>query len=302
MAAQHETTAGVPAIAVVSEESLAPETRAGLGRRGLIAAAAAFVAGLAARGAGEPERVSANGVTWTMPYDSGAQNTGFTLATFTNLGFGYGVYGSSSSNYGVLGISASAAGVFGNSTNNSGVLGNSNSNDGVYGTTNARPPASNLPAASGVHGVGNGANTAGVYGNDAGASVGVFGYSGTNVGVFGVSGGGSGQPYGVVGSVNKAPGFGLFGVASVAGTVGFAGGAGVVGAIAGQFAGPVNIYNNGAIAPGDLYVQGNSTVVGTKSAAVPHPDGTHRLLYCVESPEAWFEDFGEGRLSGGRGR
>ena len=56
MAAEHETTAGVPAIAVVSEESLAPEARAGLGRRGLIAAAAAFVAGLAARGAMEPER------------------------------------------------------------------------------------------------------------------------------------------------------------------------------------------------------------------------------------------------------
>jgi len=31
---------------------------------------------------------------------------------------------------------------------------------------------------------------------------------------------------------------------------------------------------------------------GPKSAAVPHPDGTLRRLYCVESPESWFEDFG----------
>ncbi len=292
MAAQHETTAGVPAVAVVSEESAAPEARAGLGRRGLIAAAAAFVAGLAARGAVEPERVSANGAAWTMPYYSGTQNTYSTLISLSNSGTGGALYGSCTGGPGVYGISTSYIGVFGSSS----------SNDGVVGYTNARPPASNLPAASGVRGEGNGANTAGVYGKDAGAGVGVFGVSSTNVGVFGVSGGGSGQPYGVVGAVNSAPGFGLFGVTNVAGTVGFAGAAGVAGAIAGQFAGPVNTYNNGAIAPGDLYVQGNSTVVGTKSAAVPHPDGTHRLLYCVESPEAWFEDFGEGRLSGGRGR
>ena len=74
----------------------------------------------------------------------------------------------------------------------------------------------------------------------------------------------------------------------------------MAGAIAGQFAGPVNIYNNGAVAPGNLYMQGNSTASGTKSAAVPHPDGSHRLLYCVESPEAWFEDFGKGTLAAGK--
>ena len=41
-------------------------------------------------------------------------------------------------------------------------------------------------------------------------------------------------------------------------------------------------------------------VGGAKSAAVPHPDGSHRLLYCVESPESWFEDFGEGQLACGK--
>ncbi len=46
---------------------------------------------------------------------------------------------------------------------------------------------------------------------------------------------------------------------------------------------------------------GSLTVVGgAKSAAVPHPDGSHRRLYCLESPESWFEDFGTGRLECGR--
>jgi hypothetical protein len=46
---------------------------------------------------------------------------------------------------------------------------------------------------------------------------------------------------------------------------------------------------------GDLVVAG-----GTKSVAVPFPDGSHRQLYCVESPENWFEDFGFGHLTDGR--
>jgi hypothetical protein len=61
---------------------------------------------------------------------------------------------------------------------------------------------------------------------------------------------------------------------------------GVVGAYAGLFYGPVA-------------VSGDFTVFGAKSAAVPHPDGTHRRLYCVESPESWFEDFGKSQLECG---
>ena len=52
---------------------------------------------------------------------------------------------------------------------------------------------------------------------------------------------------------------------------------------------------------GEVYVNGPFVVVGgPKSAAVPHPDGTHRLLYCMESPESWFEDFGEGTITAGK--
>ena len=52
---------------------------------------------------------------------------------------------------------------------------------------------------------------------------------------------------------------------------------------------------------GPVFVWGSLFVIGaTKSAVVPHPDGTLRQLYCVESPESWFEDFGTDELNEGR--
>jgi hypothetical protein len=54
---------------------------------------------------------------------------------------------------------------------------------------------------------------------------------------------------------------------------------------------------------GPVLVNGNFTAIGgSKSAAVPHPDGSHRRLYCMESPESWFEDFGRDQLANGRAR
>jgi hypothetical protein len=51
---------------------------------------------------------------------------------------------------------------------------------------------------------------------------------------------------------------------------------------------------------GDFYVVAQPPWSnGIKAAAVPFPDGTHRALYCVESPESWFEDFGRARLKKG---
>jgi hypothetical protein len=47
------------------------------------------------------------------------------------------------------------------------------------------------------------------------------------------------------------------------------------------------------------YFSGNLGASGTKPAIVPTSQG-HRLLYSQESPEVWFEDFGEGRLVGGK--
>jgi hypothetical protein len=54
---------------------------------------------------------------------------------------------------------------------------------------------------------------------------------------------------------------------------------------------------------GEVQVRGAFVVTaGTKSVSVPHPDGSHRLLYCMESPENWFEDFGESELRAGEAR
>jgi hypothetical protein len=54
--------------------------------------------------------------------------------------------------------------------------------------------------------------------------------------------------------------------------------------------------------PGGLAGQfiGNLQVTGTKAAVVPFPDGSHRALYCMESPDLWFEDFGTAKLKRGR--
>ena len=53
---------------------------------------------------------------------------------------------------------------------------------------------------------------------------------------------------------------------------------------------------------GNVVVHGDFSVIkpGTKSAVVPFPDGSHRRLYCLESPESWFEDFGFGQLVNGQ--
>ena len=37
-----------------------------------------------------------------------------------------------------------------------------------------------------------------------------------------------------------------------------------------------------------------------KNGVVPFPDGTQRVLHCMESPEHWFEDFGAAKLKNGR--
>jgi hypothetical protein len=65
------------------------------------------------------------------------------------------------------------------------------------------------------------------------------------------------------------------------------------GTLAGRFVG-------GVVVEGAEIIVGSLVVLGLKSAAVPHADGSHRLLYSVESPESWFEDFGEGKLVKGK--
>jgi hypothetical protein len=51
---------------------------------------------------------------------------------------------------------------------------------------------------------------------------------------------------------------------------------------------------------GDVRIIDSLVVLGGKSAAVKVDGGEYRLLYSQESPEVWFEDFGEGQLENGR--
>src|ERR1700730_14622933 len=110
--------------------------------------------------------------------------------------------------------------------------------------------------------------------------------------------------YGVNNSTYAGPspgagGFAIYGLCAkghgFVGATATAGGAAVVGAtngISGAYAGAFY---------GQVAVGGAFTVFGgPKSAAVPHPDGSHRRLYCMESPESWFEDFGESTLACGQ--
>jgi hypothetical protein len=138
-------------------------------------------------------------------------------------------------------------------------------------------------------------------------SVGVLGWSFAHAGVYGSSATiavigdgtsghigveGFGNSFGIYGHVNFAnpnpDGAGVFGAAAVDlnNLDNYTGRAGV-------FVGPVDVIGN-------LTVTGNQVVWGTKSAAAKHTDGTHRLLYCIESPESQFEDFGEAKLVRGR--
>jgi hypothetical protein len=132
---------------------------------------------------------------------------------------------------------------------------------------------------------------------------GVAGFSNSGVGVVGISAS-SGQVSAGIGTLGSAaPGIGVLGLSSRGihlvlprgidiGVLAYSpAGTGVSArsdaGVAGEFWGPV-------------VVHGNLTVTGAKSAAVPHPDGSTRQLYSIESPESWFEDFGESRIEGSR--
>jgi len=200
------------------------------------------------------------------------------------------------------------AGVFGTGIYVTGVAGTSVNNIGVYGQTgDATFIGTGYIAA--VLGVSDRAE--GVRGISepwpgvAGLSFRHFGVNGASfmeTGVRGISGGVEGRNFpnlpttaGVFGTSGQQPG--VIGTSNQ--------NAGVIGT-SDTDVGVYGASNNVAgLFEGDVVVDGNFTVVGfpgqhTKSVAVPFPDGTQRLLYCMESPEVWFEDFGAAKLKRGR--
>jgi len=259
-------------------------------RRGVFAAVAAVVAGFLAKvteqpvetadggnvvlGASNSETIVTtitNGATagpfaLQLVATGGAGGTGL-FAEATEVGVEGVLFGPSASGAGVMGLAVSSGGygVWGTNTTGEGVHGESSSGIGVRGVSTSNYAVfGQIPSSSSVSTIGIIAQNSSTY---TGSAPGAGGF-----GIYGVSALG----HGVVGAAATA------GAAAVVGATN-----GVAGAYAGVFYGPVS-------------VGGTFTVFGAKSAAVPHPDGTHRRLYCVESPESWFEDFGESELACGQ--
>ena len=222
-----------------------------------------------------------------------------------------GVYGESPDGRGVWGMSAVRDGVFGVSSDGAGVRGESEFNAGVVGLSKKN---------TGVRGYG---KDVGVFGSASNVKgIGVFGESPDGIGVRGE---GHADGLGVLGTSANASGVGGVsvnrpGVSGVgvdtSGVTAFSwlrAGVYCRGLLPGTAAIEAKAAGGGALIPwmptyaglfhGDVAVNGGFTVFsGAKSAAVPHPDGSHRRLYSMESPESWFEDFGRSRLVRGRAR
>lgn len=118
--------------------------------------------------------------------------------------------------------------------------------------------------------------------------------------VLGIGVEGSGDDYGVIGTGLSSDryGVGVLGVGPRAGVTGFSQqGAAVYGNVNGP---NTTLTALAGLFDGSVQVNGSLVVTQQKSAAVPFPDGTLHLLYAVESPECWFEDFGEAALHAGR--
>jgi hypothetical protein len=186
-----------------------------------------------------------------------------------------GVGGFSSIASGVFGYSEGIAGVEGYSWTSPGILGGSQNSSGVVGVVGSQIPPVSTPPTAGVVGIATLQGPALAQAPQVGKNI-----LPPTAGVTGTAD----QNPGVIGTSNAA--IGIYGFST--------GNSGVVGetanpnSFAGYFA-------------GNVHVTGNLTVAGpVKGAIMPFPDGTQRVLYCMESPEPWFEDFGSGKLKRGR--
>jgi hypothetical protein len=274
-------------MSLAAPQPAAQQSETSLKRRGLFAAVWAAVAAVILKETTQPVQAGVDGDVVLGAFNSTSGETSINCSDFfafealsTHAG-GIGLRGgctAGSNSWGVFGF-GNRYGVAGSVVNSSGAFSDT---AGVLGQNDEI-----TPGACGVEGIASGPNSVGVLGK-------IATYSTTNgTAVYGVNSslytgsyaGGGG--FGVLGLSQH--GHGLVGGTNAPGAGGFVGSSnGVAGAWAGIFYGPV-------IVEGDFTVYG-----GAKSAAVPHPDGSHRRLYCVESPESWFEDFGKGQLTCGR--
>jgi hypothetical protein len=258
-------------------------------RRGVFALGAALVAGLVAKLTEQPVSagtdgdviLGANGVANLAPTPTSICNNGSAAGPTISALRSPGAVSAQTLaiNAAILAQCAidNETAVWGRSQNGAqakGVRGISFAGTGVFGEghTGVHGESENNIGVEGVVPATSSSNAIAVYGLNTSAYAG----PGPGAGGFGV--------YGL-----SAKGHGLVGATATAGAAAVVGATnGVADAYAAAFYGPVII--GGAL----------TVVGGPKSAAVPHPDGSHRRLYCVESPESWFEDFGKGQLECGR--
>jgi hypothetical protein len=195
---------------------------------------------------------------------------------------GTGIYGYASAStgvtYGVLGLSASSegTGVYGEASSSTGVT------NGVFGHSASTVGAGVLGRTS--------ASSGSTYG-------GYFESSSTEgVGVYGVmSISAPADRFGVVGRCVPAENWGV----GVKGEGGYMGVCGVSTHTSGSYAtyGVFGQASGGAVNYG-VYASGDLGASGTKSAIVRTEQGP-RAVYCLESTEVWFEDFGWSEIRNG---
>jgi hypothetical protein len=224
-------------------------------------------------------------------------------------GYRMGVYG----NAGSLGPGAPRAGVVGTSRDEAGVRGTSLNSFGVHGVSGdpTRIPdlragvfggSESWPGVVGYSRVGDGVEGVSFTGTGVRAvsfyGPGLYSISGTNAGVIGVSreeatynNPYASMPAGVRGTSHAYPG--VIGISNEVGVIGFSSrGWGIFGHT-NDPSGYAGIFQD------NVFVEGTLTAF-VKNGVVAFPDGSKRLLHCMESPEHWFEDFGTGKLKGGR--
>lgn len=215
------------------------------------------------------------------PFPADFDNTGVLGSSFGDAQAA-GVIGESDAGYGVYGVTQGGVGVRGDSLN-VGVIGEGANNVGVIG----------VGGEIGVQGM-TGLDGTGVLASVSGG-IGVHGVASNSVNSIGAGVVGEGEGgIGVSGRVTGPAGTGVEALSSgINGMALYASDWDDHGREVGQAAGWFD---------GRVVVDGDLVIFGAKHAAVRQRDGSHRMLYSMESPENWFEDFGEGQLVKGKAR
>jgi len=281
------TTATSPHVAVSTTDASAPAPGRSLRRRGLVAGAAALVAAtVAAQPVRAAQLVGTNG-TWNGAPDSNPDG----VQGYTTGASNAGVFGRNNdlNGLGIAGAAPSGIGVAGSSGNGPGVSGVSTSSYGVFGTSTGGTGTGGVSSTGyGLIGVATASSGYGLVAYNSATG----GYAASLGGIVLVTGtqyvsSSAGAGYSLVAYTSTSGYYAIEGIGNTAGAHGLYAAPGSGGVA--------------AVLNGDVVVTGGLTVYGSypKNAAVPHPDGSYRLLYCTESPEPWFEDFGVATLTGG---